>query len=110
MKYFLLLIITLGSSPVFASNDKLDEKYAKTIEKLEASCKSLKPFTVPQNVNEQFCSPSPENQISVRYCIYQNMLNPQNTQSITFVHPKLKSDKNETTQVSVTIKCSDIRI
>jgi len=110
MKFSVLLLAFLSSSSALAFDKALFAKYEEAIKKLEASCETLKPFKTPSNAYEQFCSPSPVNQISVRYCVYQNMLNPDNKQSISFEHLEMRLSANKTTKITVTMECSNIKI
>lgn len=110
MKFSVLLLTIFTSSSAFALDKVLITKYEEAIKKLEASCETLKPFKIPKNTYEQFCSASPANQIAVRYCVYQNMLYPENKQSISFEHPEVKLSENKKTKFTFTMECSDIKI
>jgi len=110
MKFSVLLLTMLSSGTALAVDKALITKYEEAIKKLEASCETLKPVKTPKNAYEQFCTASPANQIAVRYCVYQNMLYPENKQSISFEHPEVKLSANKTTKFTVTMECSDIKL
>jgi len=108
MKYSISFLVCLIASSAFCSEKNLNLEYQTVIEKLTSSCSKLKPYNIPKTTNEIFCSDNPVNQISVRYCLFQNILKPENDQSITFEMPVEKLESGETITTSVTMDCRNI--
>ena len=116
---YLLITMLLGSQIAYASSDEhkahdkqkeVDIKFEKIMQTLSQKCETHEKKGIPVTTVYQFCSDSPFNNISVRYCVYQNLLVPENDESITIRFPEEISENNATMQITVSYKCADIQI
>ncbi len=96
---FLIMICTLVNAKPYELSDE-DIQYNKLIDKFESSCESIGIIEIPKSLFEMFCHPNPINQIAARYCLLQNVKNPDNDESISF---KLKDKEKDNTKTTITV-------
>lgn len=89
-----------------ALDEQLVADYELKINQLEKSCATVKQTTAPNTIEELFCSRNPLNQISVRYCLYQNMQKPNNDISLKFEVPLYASDGKLAQYMTVSMPCN----
>lgn len=112
MNKVLLVIGVFFSVNLLANDSTLEviQKYEKIIDEFSASCAHLDTNKIPETTAEIFCNRNPVNNISVRYCVYQNLLNPANQTSISFNVPDGDTPDGYAASVTISYRCSDIEI
>jgi hypothetical protein len=117
IRYFLLLGLVGGlQANGFAStkgDNRVEEvklEFQKIVDEFAEKCKMHEKKQIPETTLDRFCSDSPFNNISVRYCIYQNLLIPDNDESIKLRFPKQSDADGIVYEITVSTKCSDIEI
>lgn len=87
MKKWIILTALLMVNSAQSGENTINAKYLALIERLENSCAGLKPYWIPESIEQMFCSQELNDQIAVRYCLYQNLINSDNNQVLQFEYP-----------------------
>ena len=90
--------------------DLVDERYGSLIDSLNTKCAAMKEVSSPPETTvELYCSDTPANKIYVSYCLYQNLLLPDNDKTIEFDLGVNGSIDDSVAITSITMACKDLK-
>lgn len=102
------VFLTAFSAQSFGKNNEQWVQYNNKIKHLSEQCSKVEATKTPRTLTELFCSPSPINNITARYCLHEKMVNNNDIGSIKSYIPSEESPATQTS-VTVEIKCDSIK-